>query len=420
MIFIIALVIFSYSYCTEYTTEYDAFANFAKNTHRVYTTSTEDVAISDFYITPKNTIILKVGVIPHEFIKINNLGEEVDSFTVPLSLENRIAGHPVVWDSSFFIVVGENKAQIFKYNFTPYGSIELNITNTTVQLTSIIKDQNYYYVGGYIPNNNQDLTFTVVARFTLNGVLDTTFNSNNTPGYIILGSYWGPHQMLMVDNHLMMKTSRNSLISLSINNPSNITLAGEPIALAETANFTIDATGKSIYAYGADYDNSHQPTLFKYNTMTELDTTLNNTGKYIIDFMAIAEELSGSIEVHSVKAIKNQLFILGTCQSASLFPFILCYSTKTKVPQLDTTFNEKGYWIGDPADYPFAGVTYDIVFSETLIPSLFFSCGRHLTQILLGDDFIRKSKIVPQTIAALLKYNEARGNTVPLLAGMFR
>ena len=422
MIFIILFLIHSFSFCSEYSTQYDTFANFAKGTNHVYTTSTAFNCISDIHITGSN-IILKGGVESHQFVKLNSAGEEVGTRTPGLGYENRFEGHPVYWEPSCFVTVGGSTIKKYDYSFNlvtsfgTNGAAELTIEGTSIQLTTIIKEGNYYYVGGYKLTENPDYLFTIIARFTLNGALDRAFNSSNTPGYIILDmitAAWGPHQMLIVDNHIIAKTSNNVLISLSLENESAITLANT-IGLAETCSIAPDATGKSFYAYQADLNNSWTPTLFKYTASLQLDTSLNSTGKYVIDFMSINSELSSNT-IWTLKTVNHQLFLLGGYPSSpTQGPFIICLSMKNKVPVLNSSFLGTGYFIGSPSDYPHAGGTFDMIFSNTTLPSLFFSCGRHITKILLGEELAQANNLVPMNISAQVAFYAAHGKKIAFL-----
>lgn len=422
MIFIILFLINSFSFCSEYSIQYDTFANFAKSTNRVYTTSTAFNCISEIHITGSN-VILKAGVESHQFVKLNNSGEEIATLTPGLGYENRFEGHPVYWEPSCFVTVGGSTIKKYDYNFdlvTSFGTngaAQLTIEGSSIQLTTIIKEGNYYYVGGYKLTENPDYSFTIIARFTLDGTLDGAFNSSNTPGYIILNminAAWGPHQMVIVDNHIIAKTSNNVLISLSLENESAITLANT-IGLAETCSIAPDDSGKSFYAYQADLNNSYIPTLFKYTASLQLDTSLNSTGKYVIDFMSINSELSSN-SISTLKTINHQLFLLGGYPSSrTQGPFIICLSMKNKVPVLNSSFLGTGYFIGSPSDYPQAGGTFDMIFSETTLSSLFFSCGRHITKIPLGEEFVQTNGIIPMNINARLEFYRAHGKKIPFL-----
>ena len=433
----IVLLLCSFYYCAASQLT-DPFANFGSSTNNVVLLSADDVWWASGVFPAGNTLIVQQYG-SYSFIKLDSNGTQLATLSAPFGYSGNSPDCSVYWGSSYFVTAGENKVAAYDYNLTPIASFGLNGIKTLddviglQQLTAVTSEGTYIYVGGGIQVDDSHFNTTIV-RLTLDGRLDTTFNSSNTPGYIMIDSNgWTPHQLLVVNKHLIIKTSDNQLISLSLTDSSNISVVNN-ISFGETCSMTADSKGKSLYTLQGT-------TLYKYDTLLNADTSLNPTGQYpgqyTLDFASISDTLTNP-NIMLVQMINNQLFVGGTYQpsntndslihnTAHIAPFLISYNVNNSVPTLDTSFLGTGYFIGHYTDYPYNGTNnpqdpnespMKITLTQNYFPTIFFTCGPHITRLPLNYSFVQNSQIIPPTVTNKIAYYTAQNKIIPILAGM--
>lgn len=346
-------------------TQFDPYSNFAQVTNRLMATEKSANTCADAHRLTDNTLILYVvGNDNPTFLKLHHNGDILNKIICNVAYSPPYFPTPqICWDDNQFIIpaidnAGNGILQCYDYDFTLINSFGGNNNGTTTALdsflfTTVTKIGSYYYVGG-LKNGK-----STIARFNLDGTLDTTFNStDNTGGYIVSDSLYG-HVLNIsyFSDTIIFITEHNILAAIPINSG---TLNATPPSI-EIPPYKIGYQG--LISNIEPYDNSSffvatGPIIYKYtydsNTHTlALDTSFNQTGS--ITFSKISTVLANSdnwYPIFSIKKVGNFLYAAGEYFTGdSYHPWITCYTiSNTTFPYLEPSFFGQGYFT--PLWYP--------------------------------------------------------------------
>ncbi len=405
----------------------DLFDSFAISSNKIYNANHMEgdnfEVITEFGIF-SDGIILKASD-PIRLIKLNTEGVEIVR-TDLVGYENNWEGNRIYWDSNNFVVpVAGGIQQHYSRDLTlnasfgiggkaSFSEVTVSGSSYPVQFVSVTKNGNYYYaVGYYNPTDALATIQPVIVRFELDGSIDDSFNASNTPGYVVIETtepVWQPSEILVLENHVIIKTYHNYIVSISLDSPSNsynlLSNVNHACSMAAASDIN------SFFIFG-------DSTLYKYTGDLNLDLSFNRTGSVMLDNASTLFP-HGNL-AFAVKRIGNRILVGGQYRDSNSneFPFILCYDiSNLKKPVLDTSFFHKGCLLPDQLGYPNSshGV-FKIAFTQTTTPSLFFSSAHYITRVILGEQFSIQT-VVPQTLSAILAFQKARGKTVPFLTGI--
>jgi len=193
----------------------------------------------------------------------------------------------------------------------------------------------------------------IIVRYNNDGTLDTTFNKNNTPGYIIitLGAQstisavkiQPSDQKIIVAGYVTLNNTNNAFIAryhyngnldTTFNNSGYITTIFG--AESELWDLGLQADGKIIVTGTSLYNGLTHALIARYTNAGSLDTTFNTTG-YVTTLIGQVYTQAQALFIQ----IDEKIIITGQAQINNLQQLIvLRYNTNGS---LDTTFNETGY-----------------------------------------------------------------------------
>lgn len=385
----------------------DPFVNFGKNTHRI--------VHSDYFVTEytvfSDQIIIK-DAYNNIFFKLDKDGMQVDQMTANTTSSTLWEACQVYWDTTTFVVPTDTGLQRYHYSdfsldvsFGDQGTVANPIAGETVLFTTVTKNGNYYYAGGFYHNIEHDnYNITLIARFTLDGQLDRLFNANSTPGYFEFQQLNNgtlqtqPLQILFLQDSIIVRLHEAQLISFPLDGPyiSQHFLSSFPME----CNLELDPLNPNSF-FAASPNG-----LYLFTSTLEQDTTFNTTGN--IPLPAIFSDYQ-IVRPWALKKVNNKIFIAGYSLDANGNDrgFVVCYNiSNRKSPTIDTSFFRTGYLLLDKTIYPITTI-YKILFdSSNPVPALFLCAPFQIARLTLEENFMR-SNLVSKTLSQRLLFDEA-------------
>lgn len=318
--------------------------------------------------------------------------------SAPYSFTNILNGpHQISWGSSTFVIplihANDFYGILKRYNYTDFsldasfgnnGTTTFTINNHPIVFTTVLKKDNYYYVGGFIHTDNYH---PLLVRFDDNGNLDTTFNITNTPGYTVVDTIGSIAQMLFLEDTIILKLYVPNVFSFSLASISNqdFSLVADPIALDPVHSNIAPYNNSSFFICSSN-------TIQKYTDRLVLDTTFNNTGSItFLDAVSLFSQSDNYFPLLTLTILPPYLLAAGNYSNDhnnTFLPYIICYNIRDiHNPYLEGTFFKKGYLLPEwPLNASWGA--QQLIIASGNFPSLFISGDKYVKHIALEESFV--------------------------------
>jgi len=268
----------------------------------VYINGSVDYALARYL--PNGTLdttFNTTGIVVTDFVSNGDWHSIANSVTIDQNNNIIVAGYVEINGSVDYALARYLPTGVLDTTFNNTGTVVTDfVSNGESQANSVTIDQNNnIIVAGYVYNiNGEDYA---LARYLPTGVLDTTFNNTGT----------------VVTDFVSNGESQANSVTIDQNN--NIIVAGY-----------VEINGSADYA------------LARYLPTGVLDTTFNNTGTVVTDFVSNGESQANSVTIDQ----NNNIIVAGINGSMYIsVDYALARYLPTGV--LDTTFNNTGTVVTD-------------------------------------------------------------------------